>query len=125
MPSGEARCVHASICLVLYVPVIAVAQVCLVLSVPENGPDWQLTQIGLQGCEISRTLDRINQMKKSYQVNLVIMRSRARGIFLDPKVLKVIPQDKFVSYSRTQKISFGLAGHFCTEALEIANCVNT
>ena len=38
---------------------IDVAQVCLVLSVPENGSDWQLTQIKLQGCEISRTLDRV------------------------------------------------------------------
>ena len=38
---------------------IPVAQVCLVLSVRENGPDWQLTQIKLQGCEISRTLDRL------------------------------------------------------------------
>ena len=37
----------------------AVAQVCLVLSVAENGSDWQLTQIKLQGCEISRTLDRV------------------------------------------------------------------
>ena len=37
----------------------AVAQVCLVLSVPENGSDWQLTQIGLQGCEISRALGRV------------------------------------------------------------------
>ena len=37
----------------------AVAQVCLVLSVPDNGSDWQLMQIGLQGCEISRTLGRV------------------------------------------------------------------
>ena len=37
----------------------AVAQVCLVLSVSKNGSDWQLTQIKLQGCEISRTLDRV------------------------------------------------------------------
>ena len=37
----------------------AVAQVCLVPSVPEYGSDWQFRQIGLQGCEISRTLDRI------------------------------------------------------------------
>ena len=59
MPPGEVRWVHASICLVLCVPVTAVAQVCLVLSVAENGSDWQLTQIKLQGCEISRTLDRV------------------------------------------------------------------
>ena len=59
MPPGGLRWVHASICLVLNVPAIAVAQVCLVLSVAENGFDWQLTQIKLQGCEISRTLDRV------------------------------------------------------------------
>ena len=71
------RWVHASICLVLYVPVIAVAQVCLVLSVPENGPDWQLTQIGLQGCEISRTLDRIKTDD--------LEKSRILVLFLGPK----------------------------------------
>ena len=37
----------------------AVAQVCLVLSVAENGSDWQLTQIGLKRSDLSRTLDRI------------------------------------------------------------------
>ena len=46
MGSGGLRWVHRSICLVLCVPVTAVAQVCLVLSVPENSSDWQLTQIG-------------------------------------------------------------------------------
>ena len=59
MTPGDSRWVHRSICLVLCVPVTAVAQVCLVLSVAENGSDWQLTQIKLQGCEISRTLDRV------------------------------------------------------------------
>ena len=58
MAPGGSRWVHAWSCLVLYVPVTTVAQVCLVLSVAENGSDWQLTQIKLQGCEISRTLDR-------------------------------------------------------------------
>ena len=44
-----------------------VAQVCLVLSVRENGPDWQLTQIGLKRSDLSRTLDRIEMgyLKKS------------------------------------------------------------
>ena len=69
MGPGDSRRVHASFCLVLYVPVIAVAQVCLVLSVAENGSDWQLTQIKLQGCEISRTLDRVElcHLKSSRQ----------------------------------------------------------
>ena len=43
----------------LYVPATAVAQVCLVLSVPESGSDLQLTQIGLQRYEILRALDRV------------------------------------------------------------------
>ena len=69
MTPGGLRWVHAWICLVLYVPVTAVAQVCLVLSVSENGSDWQLTQIKLQGCEISRTLDRVElcHLKSSLQ----------------------------------------------------------
>ena len=48
----------------LYVPVIHTAQFCLVLSVRENGPDWQLTQIGLKRSDLSRTVDRINQIEK-------------------------------------------------------------
>ena len=59
MALDDLRWVHASICLVLCDPVIPVAQVCLVLSVPENGSDWQLTQIGLKRSDLSRTLDRI------------------------------------------------------------------
>ena len=77
MPPGEVRWVHASICLVLYVPVTAVAQLCLVLSALENGSDWQLTQIGLQGCEISRTLDRVKTDD--------LEKSRILVSFLNPK----------------------------------------
>ena len=67
MTLDEARWVHASICLVLCVPAIPVTQVCLVLSVSENGSDWQLTQIGLKRSDLSRTLDRMEtgNLKKS------------------------------------------------------------
>ena len=66
VPDGS-RWVYSSICLVLCVPVMPVAQVCLVLSVRENGSDWQLTQIGLKRSDLSRTLDRIDTgyLKKS------------------------------------------------------------
>ena len=33
----------------------------VVLSDRKNGPDWQLTQIGLKGSDLSRTLDRTKQ----------------------------------------------------------------
>ena len=61
MTPGGSRWVHAWICLVLYVPLTAVAQVCLVLSVPEKGFDWQLSHIELQGWEISHALDRVER----------------------------------------------------------------
>ena len=77
MAPGESRWVHRSICLVLCVPVTAVAQVCLVFSVPENGSDWQLTQIGLQRCEISSTLDRVKTDD--------LEKSRILVAFLGPK----------------------------------------
>ena len=67
MTPDEVRWVHAPICLVLCVPAIPVTQVCLVLSVRENGSDWQLTQIGLRRSDLSRTLDRMEtgNLKKS------------------------------------------------------------
>ena len=82
MTPDDFRWVHASICLVLCVPVMPAAQVCLVLSVRENGSDWQLTQIKLNRSDLSRTLDRIDQKKKSYQVNLVkLLRTLDRTIW--------------------------------------------
>ena len=121
MGPGEVRWVHASICLVLCVPVTAVAQVCLVLSAPESGSDWQLTQIGLQGCEISRALDRINQMKKSYQVNFVTLPSYSRFcIFLCSlnlyEICLVLSNAKF---------SFGPGEPLLYRTLDWGNCVNT
>ena len=77
MGLDELRWVHASICLVLCDPVIPVAQVCPVLSVPENGSDWQLTQIGLKRSDLSRTLDRI---ETGY-----LKKSRVLVPFSDPK----------------------------------------
>ena len=65
--SAGLRWVYKPICLALCVPVMPVAQVCLVLSVRENGFEWQLTQIGLKRSDLSRTLDRIETgyLKKS------------------------------------------------------------
>ena len=57
---------------------LPVAQVCLVLSVRENGPDWQLTQIGLQKFDKSRTLDRIKQRS--------LQKSRVLASFSDPNL---------------------------------------
>ena len=34
------------------------SQICDVLSVRESGLDWQVTQIGLPGCEMCRALGR-------------------------------------------------------------------
>ena len=77
---------------------IAVAQVCLVLSVPENGPDWQLTQIGLQGCEISRTLDRIKTDD--------LEKSRILVLFLGPKSSWEPVRDSSLSRTLERKIQF-------------------
>ena len=77
MALDGSRWVHAPISLVLCVSVMAVAQVSLVLSVPENGPDWQLTQIGLKRSDLSRTLDRI---ETGY-----LKKSRVLVPFSDPK----------------------------------------
>ena len=81
MVPDEVRWVHASICLVLCVPVMPSAQVCLVLSVPENGSDWQLTQIGLKRSDLSRTLDRNKQRS--------LEKSRILVSFLGPKSSKI------------------------------------
>ena len=75
-PAGS-RWVYKPICLVLCVPVMPVAQVCLVLSVRENGFDWQLTQIKLKRSDLSRTLDRI---ETGY-----LKKSRVLVQFSDPK----------------------------------------
>ena len=47
------------ISLVLYALVNPPSQVCDVLSVRESGLDWQVTQIGLPGCEMCRALGRV------------------------------------------------------------------
>ena len=121
MTPGDSRWVHASICLVLCVPVTAVAQVCLVLSVPENGSDWQLTQIGLKRSDLSRTVDRINQIEKNYQVNFVTLPSYSRFcIFLYSlnlyEVCLVLSNAKF---------SFGPGEPLLYRTLDWGNCVNT
>ena len=98
-----------------------VAQVCLVLPVRENGPDWQLTQIGLKRSDLSRTVDRINQIEKSYQVNFVTLPSYSRFcIFLYSlnlyEVCLVLSNAKF---------SFGPGEPLLYRILDWGNCVNT
>ena len=80
---------------------------------------WRRSDVG--GCEISRTVDRINQIEKSYQVNFVTLPSYSRFcIFLYSlnlyEVCLVLSNAKF---------SFGPGGHFCTVALKFLNCINT
>ena len=112
---------HALIFLVLCVPVMPVAQVCLVLSVRENGSNWQLTQIGLKRSDLSRTVDRINQMEKSYQVNFVTLPSYSRfRIFLYSlnlyEVCLVLSNAKF---------NFGPGEPLLYRTPDWGNCVNT
>ena len=98
MSPDESRWVHAPICLVLCVLAMPVAQICLVLSVPENGSDWQLTQIGLQGCEISRTLDRIKTDD--------LEKSRILVSFLGPKSSGEPVRGSSLSRTLERKIQF-------------------
>ena len=75
-----------------------VAQVCLVLSVRENGPDWQLTQIGLKRSDLSRTLDRI---ETGY-----LKKSRVLVPFLDPKWRLEPIRETSLSRTLERKIQF-------------------
>ena len=54
-----------------------VSQVCLVLSVHENGSDWQLTHIALKRSDLSRTLDHME--------TCIDKKSRVLVSFPDPK----------------------------------------
>ena len=119
-PAGS-RWVYKPICVALCVPLMPVAQVCLVLSVRENGSDWQLTQIGLKRSDLSRTVDRINQMEKNYQVNFVTLPSYSRFcIFLYSlnlyEVCLVLSNAKF---------SFGPGEPLLYRTLDFANRANT
>ena len=75
-----------------------VAQVCLVLSVRENGPDWQLTQIGLKRSDLSRTLDRI---ETGY-----LKKSRVLVPFLCSKWLSEPIRESSLSRTLERKIQF-------------------
>ena len=75
-----------------------VAQVCLVLSVRENGPDWQLTQIGLKRSDLSRTLDRI---ETGY-----LKKSRVWVPFSDPKWRLEPIRETSLSRTLERKIQF-------------------
>ena len=75
-----------------------VAQVCLVLSVRENGSDWQLTQIGLQRQDLSRTLDRI---ETGY-----LKKSRVLLSFSDPKRRLAPIHESSLSRTLERKIQF-------------------
>ena len=75
-----------------------VAQVCLVLSVRENGSDWQLTQIGLKRSDLSRTLDRI---ETGY-----LKKSRVLVSFLDPKWRLEPIRETSLSRTLERKIQF-------------------
>ena len=59
MVPDESRWVHRSFSLVLFALVNPPSQICDVLSVRESGLDWQVTQIGLPGCEMCRALGRV------------------------------------------------------------------
>ena len=75
-----------------------VTQLCLVLSVRENGPDWQLTQIGLKRSDLSRTPDRI---ETGY-----LRKSRVLVQFSDPKWLSEPIRESSLSRTLERKIQF-------------------